>query len=158
MASKKEPITSFAAGVEYLKSVGKYEDNKFKVEKSNVREFYELAGASKPVQESMAKADELLRSSLWHIGAEFLKEEVAKKKAEGVSTDELKNISVQVTALGDAANHRVKFHAAKDVRIPQTNEIVQKYGPVRFTVDAKRTGVTAEDVNSLAKEIEDLFK
>lgn len=158
MASKREPITTFSAGVEYLKSVGKCEDNKFKVEKSNVREFYELAGAPKIVQENMAKADELLRASLWHIGSEMLKEEIAKKKAEGVKGEALKDVNVQVTALGDSANLRVKFCAAKDVRIPQTNEIVQKYGPVRFTIDTKRTGVTAEDVAALAKEVEEALK
>ena len=158
MAAERKTIATFADGVEYLKKHGKYADGKFKLEKSNVREFYELANAPKPVQDAMAKADELLRGSVWRVGTELLKDEVAKKKKEGASLDELKETNVQVIALGDSANLRVKFQACKDVRIPQTNEIVDKFGPVRFTIDTKRTGVTKEDADAISKEIQELIK
>ena len=157
MAAERKTIATFADGVEYLKKHGKYADGKFKLEKSNVREFYELANAPKPVQEAMAKADELLRGSIWRVGTELLKEEVIKKKNEGASVDELKQVNVQVTALGDSTTHRVKFQACKDIRIPQTNEIVDKFGPVRFTIDTKRTGVTKEDADTVSKELQELI-
>ena len=157
MSTERKTITTFADGIEYLKKHGKYADGKFKLEKSNVREFYELANAPKPVQEAMAKADELLRSSIYHLGEELLKEEVIKRKKDGASAEELKNTRVQVTTLGDSVNNRVIFQASKEIRIPQTNEIAIKYATVRFTTDTKRTGITKEDVEAFSKELKSII-
>ena len=155
MADRKT-INNVEDGISYLREHAKFDEDKIKVEKTVTREFMELAGAPKPVQDSYFKADEIFRGSLWKLGSEMLQKNVEKAKKEKKSKEELKEITVQVTALGDANNIKAKFSACQANRIPQTGEVVEKFGTCRWTTDSKRTGVTSEDVESLAKMLKSI--
>lgn len=154
--ANRAAFTSYTDGVEYLKANGKIKDNKFKLEKSQYREFMELAGAPKPVQEAYANAETMLRKSIHTLGTDLLRDELLRKKKEGASKEELGDTKVELTVLGDSTNMRAYHYARKDNRVPQTNEITTKYGTCRFTVEARRTGVTAEDIAAIDKEFNEI--
>lgn len=154
----KTPITNFQEGVTFLKEHGKFEDNKFKLEKSATREFFELTGASAPVQEAYEKASTLLHRSLYALGADMLKSAVIEaKKKKDVTPAQIADTTVQLTALGHA-NTRIKGYAQKEVRLPASNETVTKYGVMRYVTQVNRTGVTKSDIDDLSKELQDLLK
>ena len=151
------PFTSFVDGVEFLKANGKYKDGKFKLEKSQYREFMELAGAPKPIQEAYTKAEELLNHSVYELGFDYLRSELAEKKKSGASKEELGETRTEVIVLGDATNLRTTFLAQKDNRIPQTNEIVTKYGVCSFKRETRRIGITKEETAAIDKEFREII-
>ena len=154
MANSTKPILNVQDGVEFAKENGKFEDGKFKMEKTATRKFLEQAGAPKPVQEAYQKANETLRATLCHIGGEMLEDAIKSAKKKGASKDELKDIRVECVALGDDVKHNATFYAAKENRIPQTNEVVVKYGVCRYVEQVKRLGVSKEDTEQLQANIE----
>lgn len=151
------PFNSYTDGVEYLKNNGKTKDNKFKLEKSQYREFMELAGAPKPVQEAYNKADAMLRKSVHVLGTDMLRDELLRKKGEGATKEELGDTKVELTVLGDASNIRSYHYGKKENRVPQTNEITTKYGSCRMTVEVRRSGVTAEDIAYINNEFNEII-
>ena len=155
--AESKPITTFTDGIEYLKEHGKVENGKFRLEKTATRKFLEQAGAPVPVQEAYNNANTLLHQSLWHLGAEMIKDATAAKKKEGVSGDALKDVRVELTALGDTSVIRNTMYACKKNRAPQTNEIIEKFGAVRHVVDLRRTGVTEADVDALSASLKEII-
>lgn len=155
--ANRAAFTSYTDGVDYLRANGKIKEGKFKLEKTQYREFMELAGAPKPVQEAYSKAEELLNHSVYALGTDLLREEINRKKKEGASKEELGETKVELTILGDSTNIRAHCYAKKDNRVPQTNEITTKYGTCRFTRESRRLGVTADDIAAIDKEFKELL-
>ncbi len=151
-----KPITNYAEGVEFLKENGKQDGNKFVLEKTATRKFMELAGAPTPVQEAYHNAEKLLRASVTKLTSENLHKAIEEVK-DTATKDQLRDIKVISSIRYDNDNYDQVGIPVKDVRIPQTGEVVTKFGIIKATVHVRHTGVTKEDIEELSNMINTVY-
>ena len=151
-----KPITNYSEGVEFLKENGKQDGHKFVLEKTSTRKFMELAGAPIPVQEAYHNAEKLLRASVTKLTSENLHKAIEAVK-DTATKEELRDIKVTSSIRYDNDNYDQVGIPVKDVRTPQTGEVVTKFGVIKATVHVRHTGVTKEDIEELSSMISSIY-